>query len=80
MLSSHSSGKLAYDPVSHTWQRRKFAFGGGYAAATGHPPGVEINKLFRLVRDDVMEATAGRQEPFTYGSLPGKEELFFVER
>jgi uncharacterized caspase-like protein len=25
-------------------------------------PGVEINKLFRLVRDDVMEATAGRQE------------------
>src|SRR5262249_26691631 len=43
-------------------------------------PGVEINKLFRLVRDDVMEATAGRQEPFTYGSLPGREDFFFVER
>jgi uncharacterized caspase-like protein len=28
-------------------------------------PGVEINKIFRLVRDDVMEATAGRQEPYT---------------
>lgn len=41
-------------------------------------PGVEINKVFRLVRDDVMEATAGRQEPFTYGSLPGKEDFFFV--
>ena len=41
-------------------------------------PGVEINKLFRLVRDDVMELTAGRQEPYTYGSLPGKEEFFFV--
>lgn len=41
-------------------------------------PGVEINKLFRLVRDDVMEATAGRQEPYTYGSLPGKEDFFFV--
>ena len=41
-------------------------------------PGVEINKIFRLVRDDVMEATAGRQEPFTYGSLPGKEDFFFV--
>lgn len=26
-------------------------------------PGVEINKVFRLVRDDVLEATAGRQEP-----------------
>jgi tetratricopeptide (TPR) repeat protein len=43
-------------------------------------PGVEINKMFRLVRDDVMEATAVRQEPFTYGSLPGKEDFYFVER
>jgi len=43
-------------------------------------PNVEINKLFRLVRDDVMEATAGRQEPYTYGSLPGREDLFFVQR
>ncbi len=43
-------------------------------------PGVEINKLFRLVRDDVMEATAGRQEPYTYGSLPGREDFFFVEK
>jgi uncharacterized caspase-like protein len=43
-------------------------------------PDVEINKMFRLVRDDVMEATAGRQEPYTYGSLPGKEDFFFVEK
>jgi tetratricopeptide (TPR) repeat protein len=43
-------------------------------------PGVEINKLFRLVRDDVMEATAGRQEPYTYGSLPGSEDFFFVAK
>jgi hypothetical protein len=41
-------------------------------------PGVEINKIFRLIRDDVMEATAGRQEPFTYGSLPGREDFYFV--
>ena len=41
-------------------------------------PGLEINKVFRLIRDDVMEATAGRQEPFTYGSLPGREDFFFV--
>lgn len=39
-------------------------------------PGVEINKVFRLVRDDVMEATAGRQEPYTYGSLPGSEDFY----
>jgi uncharacterized caspase-like protein len=43
-------------------------------------PGVEINKIFRLVRDDVMEATAGRQEPYTYGSLPGNQDFYFVTR
>lgn len=43
-------------------------------------PNVELNKLFRLVRDDVMEATAGRQEPYTYGSLPGREDFFFVQK
>lgn len=40
-------------------------------------PGLEIDKLFRLVRDDVMAATGKRQEPFVYGSLPG-EDFFFV--
>ncbi len=35
-------------------------------------PGLEINFLFRKVRDDVLKATGGRQEPFTYGSLPSK--------
>ena len=39
-------------------------------------PGVEINKLFRLVRDDVLAATSRKQEPFVYGSLPG-EDFFF---
>jgi uncharacterized caspase-like protein len=43
-------------------------------------PGIEINKLFRIVRDDVMAATGGRQEPFTYGSLPGREDYYFVSR
>ncbi len=41
-------------------------------------PGMEINKLFRVVRDDVMTATERKQEPFVYGSLPG-EDFFFVE-
>jgi len=38
--------------------------------------GVEINMLFRRVRDDVLTATARRQEPFIYASLPGEE--FYV--
>jgi len=41
-------------------------------------PGVEINLLFRRVRDDVLAATAQRQEPFIYASLPGEE--FFLRR
>ncbi len=32
-------------------------------------PGLEINFLFRRVRDSVLAATGGRQEPFVYGSL-----------
>jgi tetratricopeptide (TPR) repeat protein len=39
-------------------------------------PNVEIGKLFRLVRDDVVQATNGQQEPFTYGSLPGEDFIF----
>ncbi len=34
-------------------------------------PGLEINFLFRKVRDSVLQETSGKQEPFTYGSLPG---------
>jgi multidrug efflux pump subunit AcrA (membrane-fusion protein) len=41
-------------------------------------PGVEINKFFRLVRDEVLTATARKQEPFVYGSLPS-EDFFFVQ-
>jgi tetratricopeptide (TPR) repeat protein len=42
-------------------------------------PNLQINKLFRLVRDDVLAATGKRQEPFVYGSLPG-EDFYFVQR
>jgi hypothetical protein len=39
-------------------------------------PGLEINFLFRKVRDKVREQAARRQEPFLYGSL-GSEPLYF---
>jgi tetratricopeptide (TPR) repeat protein len=42
-------------------------------------PGVEISKVFRLVRDDVLAATGNRQEPFTYGSLPGQDFFFRLQ-
>lgn len=40
-------------------------------------PGLEINKLFRVVRDDVLSATGKLQEPYQYGSLPG-EDFYFL--
>jgi tetratricopeptide (TPR) repeat protein len=40
---------------------------------------LEINMLFRQVRDEVFATTGGRQEPFTYGSLPG-ESFYFVTK
>jgi tetratricopeptide (TPR) repeat protein len=43
-------------------------------------PGIEIRKLFDLVRDDVMEITGKKQQPFTYGSLSGREDYFFAAK
>jgi uncharacterized caspase-like protein len=39
-------------------------------------PGLEVNFLFRKVRDDVLAATERRQEPFVYGSLPAEAFYF----
>ncbi|MGX1319984.1 tetratricopeptide (TPR) repeat protein [Bradyrhizobium sp. USDA 377] len=41
-------------------------------------PKVEIRKLFDIVRDDVWAATKHEQQPFTYGSPPGREDFYFV--
>lgn len=40
-------------------------------------PGLEVNKLFRLVRNDVLISSQNRQEPFVYGALP-PDDFFFV--
>lgn len=42
-------------------------------------PQVEIDKLFRRVRDDVLEATNRRQEPHVYSSL-SSDDFFFNPR
>ncbi|WP_430912660.1 tetratricopeptide repeat protein [Methylobacterium sp. sgz302541] len=39
-------------------------------------PGIEIRRLFGLVRDDVLAETGRKQEPFVYGSLGGDEYFF----
>jgi uncharacterized caspase-like protein len=41
-------------------------------------PGIELRRVFDRVRDDVMESTNRRQQPFAYGSLSGRQDYFFV--
>lgn len=41
-------------------------------------PGLEIEYLFRNIRDDVMNATDGEQQPFVYGSL-SSEQIYLKE-
>ena len=48
-------------------------------AAYLEEPGLEIQFLFRKVRDRVKAATGGAQEPFLYGSL-GAEPLYFASK
>ncbi len=41
-------------------------------------PNLEINLLFRKVRDEVFTKTGRQQEPYTYGSLPA--QAFYFKR
>jgi uncharacterized caspase-like protein len=41
-------------------------------------PNLEIGKLFRLVTDDVLDATGNRRRPFVYGSVSGREDFYFA--
>jgi tetratricopeptide (TPR) repeat protein len=43
-------------------------------------PGIEVRRLFDLVRDDVLSATSRRQQPFSYGSVSGAEDFYFLQR
>jgi uncharacterized caspase-like protein len=43
-------------------------------------PGLEIMQLIREVKDDVLEATQGEQEPYVYGSLGRRAEYFAPPR
>jgi tetratricopeptide (TPR) repeat protein len=52
-----------------------------FAVALAHDikePHVEVRKLFDIVRDDVWTSTKHGQQPFTYGSPPGREDFYFA--
>jgi tetratricopeptide (TPR) repeat protein len=41
-------------------------------------PNLDVRRMFDLVRDDVMEATGRRQQPFAYTSVSGREDFYFL--
>lgn len=52
-----------------------------FAVAVAHDirePHVEVRKLFDIVRDDVWTSTRHEQQPFTYGSPPGRDDFYFA--
>jgi tetratricopeptide (TPR) repeat protein len=52
-----------------------------FAVAVAHDirePHVEVRKMFDIVRDDVWSASKHQQQPFIYGSPPGREDFYFV--
>jgi hypothetical protein len=52
-----------------------------HAVAVAHDikePHIEVRKLFDIVRDDVWTATRHEQQPFTYGSPPGRDDFYFA--
>ena len=40
-------------------------------------PAIEVRRLFDFVRDDVMQQTNKKQQPFTYHSLPARLDFYF---
>ena len=41
-------------------------------------PNLEVRRLFDFVRDDVMDVTTRKQKPFSYGSISGRQDFYFV--
>jgi uncharacterized caspase-like protein len=41
-------------------------------------PGLEVRLLFDTVRDDVMDLTDRKQQPFSYGSISARQQFYFV--
>lgn len=43
-------------------------------------PALEVRRLFDVVRDDVMETTGQKQQPFSYGSVSGSMDFYFAQK
>jgi len=69
-------GEVADDGVGG----KNSPFAASLAMRMQQSPALEVRRLFDFVRDDVMELTRNRQQPFTYGSLSARDDFFFATR
>jgi uncharacterized caspase-like protein len=42
-------------------------------------PNIEVRRLFDYVRDDIMDMTKKQQMPYTYGSISGRQDFYFIK-
>jgi hypothetical protein len=75
IVYSAKDGEVAADDVDGV----NSPFARAFVAAL-KVPGREVRRLFDDVRDDVLEATNKRQQPYTYGSLPARRDFYFVAK
>jgi len=72
---------VAYASKDGTTSEDRGGRNSAYAAAllrNLEVPGVDVNFMFRRVRDDVLSHTNRKQQPFVYGSLP-KRPIYLKE-
>lgn len=67
------SGQVALDGVG-----RNSPFATALVKRINEAPPREVRRIFEFVREDVVAATEGVQQPFAYGSLAAAEDFFFT--
>ena len=74
IVYSARAGELADDG-----QGKNSPFAEAFAKRLQNDPPLELRWFFDHVRDDVLDSTKGKQQPFTYHSLPSRESFFFTK-
>lgn len=67
-------GETAIDGM----EKRNSPFAEALVKRIRQTPPIEVRRLFDYVRDDVLEATNKKQQPFSYGSVSANEDFYFV--
>jgi tetratricopeptide (TPR) repeat protein len=78
-VRAHTGRGQVFERKHNLEQARADYRSAGFALARDvKEPHIEVRKLFDIVRDDVWNSTKHEQQPFIYGSPPGREDFYFV--